>query len=91
MAAVHHIEAVFTGRVQGVGFRYAAHQVAREFDVAGFVQNLPDGGVRVEVEGERGQAEAYVAALEERMNGFIRKVDRAARDRQACFAGFQIR
>ena len=91
MANVHHIEAVFTGRVQGVGFRYAAHQVAREFDVAGFVQNLPDGRVRIEIEGERAQAESYLAAIEERMSGYIRKVERAGRQRQSCFAGFEIR
>ncbi len=40
------------GRVQGVGFRYSAQSVARRLGVAGYVQNQPDGTVRVECEGE---------------------------------------
>jgi acylphosphatase len=91
MAEVHHVEALFSGRVQGVGFRYAAFQVAREFEVAGYVENLPDGRVRVEVEGLRKEAEDYLDALEERMHGYIRKVDRAAHAREGQFAGFEIR
>ena len=51
MPEVHHETAYFTGRVQGVGFRYAALQVAREFEVSGFVANLPDGRVHLEAEG----------------------------------------
>ena len=37
----------FEGRVQGVGFRYKAHQIATAYDVAGFVKNLDDGRVHL--------------------------------------------
>jgi acylphosphatase len=87
---VHHERVYFTGRVQGVGFRYAALQVAREFDVAGFVANLPDGRVHLEAEGSPEEVEAFVAALQERMQGFIRKVDRHKSQRTAQFSGFTI-
>lgn len=40
------------GRVQGVGFRYHALSVAKEFKLNGFVRNLPDGSVYAEIEGE---------------------------------------
>ena len=59
MAEVHHERAYFTGRVQGVGFRYAALQVAREFEVSGFVSNLPDGRVVLEAEGVPDQVDAF--------------------------------
>jgi acylphosphatase len=74
-----------------VGFRYATLQVAKEFDVAGFATNLADGRVQVEVEGEKSVIDAFVAAVEERMHGFIRKVERSGQDRAPKFRGFTIR
>lgn len=91
MAEVHHGEVYFSGRVQGVGFRYAAFQVAKEFEVAGFVENLPDGRVRVEVEGPAEDVAAYIAAVEERMHGYVRKTERSFRSRPPQFLGFVIR
>ena len=46
----------FSGRVQGVGFRFTC-QVARPgFDVAGYVRNLPDGRVELVAEGDTQRA-----------------------------------
>ena len=42
---------IFYGRVQGVGFRYQAMYAARSFDLTGWVENLPDGSVEMEVQG----------------------------------------
>jgi acylphosphatase len=91
MPDIHHETAFFTGRVQGVGFRYTALQVAKEFDVAGFVTNLPDGRVHMEVEGKPEDVEAFIAAVNERMHGHVRKVDRHAGMRTPQFSGFSIR
>ena len=90
MADVHHSTVYFTGRVQGVGFRFATRQVAQEYEVAGTVQNLPDGRVRVEAEGSEEEVAAFIAAIEKRMHGFIRNVERADRRRSPQFAGFHI-
>lgn len=38
---------IYTGRVQGVGFRYSVKQIAAGFEVEGSVRNLPDGTVEV--------------------------------------------
>ena len=43
---------VFSGRVQGVGFRFTCQSLARGFDVAGYVRNLADGRVELVAEGE---------------------------------------
>jgi acylphosphatase len=91
MPEVHHETVFFEGRVQGVGFRYQTLQLAREFEVAGFVCNLPDGRVQVEMEGEPAEIAAFVAALNERMTGFIRKMERNTARRPPKFQGFMIR
>ena len=42
---------IFTGRVQGVGFRYKARHVADHYGLTGYVRNEYDGSVLVEVQG----------------------------------------
>lgn len=90
MAEVHHETIHFSGRVQGVGFRYQSLQVSKEFDVTGYVKNLPDGRVQLEAEGEKAEVEAFIAAIEERMHGHVRKVERFSARRPAQFQGFSI-
>lgn len=91
MPDVHHETIFFTGHVQGVGFRYAARQVAKEFEVTGLVSNLADGRVRLEAEGTQTEIDAFVSAVEEKMHGYIRKVERSGAKRPAQFTGFVIK
>jgi acylphosphatase len=48
------------GRVQGVGFRYAARNQARSLNLKGWVANIPDGSVRVVVCGEKGKCNQFI-------------------------------
>ncbi|MEZ5414998.1 MAG: acylphosphatase [Opitutaceae bacterium] len=91
MGEVQHATIHFSGRVQGVGFRYATLQLAKEFEVTGFVQNLVDGRVLLEVEGAKAEIDALVEAIGERMHGHLRKVERTLESRPASFQGFTIR
>lgn len=90
MADVHHETVYFTGHVQGVGFRYTTLQVAKEFEVAGRVGNQPDGRVLLEVEGNPREVNAFISAVEERMHGYIRRVERASAKRPVQFNDFRI-
>jgi len=65
----------FSGRVQGVGFRYATQQVAKEFEVTGEVKNLADGRVRLVAEGKESEVKAFREEVEERLSPFIREAD----------------
>jgi acylphosphatase len=58
------------GRVQGVGFRYYTRSMAHRLNLKGYVQNLPDGSVRVECEGE--------PAAVEKMAEWLRKGPQSA-------------
>jgi acylphosphatase len=91
MGDVHHECVFFTGHVQGVGFRFTTRQIAKEFEVTGFVKNLPDGRVQLEAEGQPAEVQAFVSAVEERMHGLIRKVERQGKSRPPTFQGFDIR
>lgn len=59
--------AIYSGRVQGVGFRRRTQRIAEGFAVAGFVRNLPDGSVELVAEGEPAVVEAFLRAVAEAM------------------------
>lgn len=46
-----------TGRVQGVGFRYFVQQNARELRMTGWVKNMDDGSVTMELQGAQDQVD----------------------------------
>ena len=52
---------VITGRVQGVGFRYAMAAQARRLGVSGWVRNRRDGSVEAMIAGNPTQIEAMLA------------------------------
>lgn len=64
---------VFQGRVQGVGFRATAADVARGHPVTGWVRNEPDFSVRLEVQGEPAAVDAMLAELRERLRRNIQR------------------
>ena len=56
---------IFEGRVQGVGFRYTVKDLSRGFEVCGWVKNLPDGSVELQVMGESDEVEAFIKEIAE--------------------------
>ncbi|WP_038167435.1 acylphosphatase [Verrucomicrobium sp. BvORR106] len=59
----------YSGRVQGVGFRYAVKRIASGFEVTGWVKNLPDG--RVELQATSYDEEELDAFLEDIQNSSL--------------------
>ena len=53
----------YSGRVQGIGFRYTAREVACGYEVTGFVRNLPDGRVEMAAEGDEEEVAAFLDAI----------------------------
>lgn len=61
---------VFTGRVQGVGFRYSAQYIAQSLGITGWVKNEWDGSVVMEAQGTEEELANMVQKL--RTRSFIR-------------------
>ena len=66
----------YTGRVQGVGFRYTCVDIARRFQVAGYVQNQHDGSVKLVAEAETAELKKFLATIADRMSRNIKTEDR---------------
>lgn len=54
---------IVKGLVQGVGFRWFVEHEAKKLGLTGYVRNLFDGSVEIEVEGDRGLIEELIAVL----------------------------
>lgn len=81
----------YDGRVQGVGFRYTTREIAGRHRVGGYVQNLSDGRVGLEVEGEPGELDRFLAAVAERLRRYISHIDARTRPATGEFSQFEIR
>lgn len=55
-----HVNITVTGRVQKIGFRYSTLEVANQLGILGFVQNLPDGSVYIEAEGNEEDIKTFI-------------------------------
>lgn len=87
----HRRQCYFSGRVQGVGFRYTVKNIALQHDIRGYVRNLPDGRVELVMEGPDGEMDQVVDAVSNRMTGFIKQVDLNTVPATGEFQYFQIR
>lgn len=65
----------FYGRVQGVGFRYYAVQKANQLGLTGWVKNLYDGSVEMEVEGQEELIDQLIIFLQNQTYIWIERID----------------
>ena len=87
---VFHFTVFFEGHVQGVGFRFTTFQIAKGYEVCGFVKNLIDGRVQLEIEGDREECVGFIRSLNEEMAGFIRDKSQSEDRRKPEFKAFRI-
>ncbi len=66
---------LFYGRVQGVGFRYYSVTKARQLGLTGWVKNLDDGSVEMEVQGREDVIGELIRFLEQRRFVLIERMD----------------
>jgi len=84
----------YSGSVQGVGFRYTARSLAQKNNLVGWVRNLSDGRVELQVQGAPEDLEAYLESLQREFKGYVHKRDIEELPEQAPQSGeegFRIR
>ena len=85
------MQVLYSGSVQGVGFRYTVKSVATGFDVTGTVRNLTSGAVELIAEGSHEELEAFRRAIRESgLDHFIRDEDISWAEPRGGFRGFEI-
>ena len=84
-------EVIFSGVVQGVGFRFSARNLAVRHKVKGWVMNLSDGRVKLLAEGQREDLDDFLHDLKDEFKRYID--DYILQEREACddYKDFQIK
>ena len=87
----HKLINVYSGPVQGVGFRYAVKAITHGFEVTGTIRNLDNGRVELTAEGGREELEAFLEAIRQSGVGhFIRQEHPRWSEARNEFRGFEI-
>lgn len=81
---------VYTGRVQGVGFRWQVKNLSESFGVTGFVRNLSDGTVELWVEGEKAEARRMIDAVEVKLMDYWHSKVEDEREGEPQYENFSI-
>ncbi len=81
----------YSGRVQGVGFRYAVCRLSAKFDVKGFVRNLPDSRVQLIAEGRIVQLDLFLESIQAEMASYIRDKHVDRQEPTGEFSDFGLR
>ena len=71
----HAQHIVFHGRVQGVGFRFTAMNIASRCELTGYVKNRHDGAVEMLAQGSKEDISDCVRDIKESFAGYIRDVE----------------
>jgi acylphosphatase len=69
------VHVFYSGKVQGVGFRFTTLEIARDVGVAGWVKNLPDGRVEVAAEADEPVLNNFLSRIQQDLQYYIRRAD----------------
>ncbi|MFA5118887.1 MAG: acylphosphatase [Candidatus Omnitrophota bacterium] len=85
------IHVLYTGSVQGVGFRFMTESIARSLSVGGWVKNLANGQVEVVAEAEEGLLKDFLGRITQAFERYIRDTQVDWLDASGDLKTFEIR
>lgn len=88
---VRRVEALYSGQVQGVGFRLSVERLAVDLNIRGWVKNLSDGRVRVVGEAEEEALKNFLERIKRSFSVYISDIDLQWFVPTGEFPDFQIR
>lgn len=80
----------YSGRVQGVGFRWTVLRSLEGMPVSGFVRNLPDGRVELVLEGRPDAIDEALGRVRRALGHYIAAEERTTAPATGEFKGFRI-
>jgi acylphosphatase len=90
MVMKKHLHIYYSGKVQGIGFRYAIQDIATSLKVCGWVKNLNDGRVEVLVEAEENTLSNFLEQINQRFSRYIKEADAEWQPASGEFRDFQV-
>ena len=87
---VRRCRVVYSGRVQGVGFRWQVKNVSESFEVTGFVRNLSDGTVELLVEGRKAEVRGMIDSVEGKLKDYWHSKVEDERESDPQYEDFSI-
>src|SRR3954447_21649584 len=86
------LQVFYEGHVQGVGFRFTVRHIAKGFDITGWIRNLPDGRVELQVAGDEEEVRAFLDQVaQSELHSLIRKQTQNKLNEPVSARGFEIR
>jgi acylphosphatase len=86
------LQIFYEGSVQGIGFRWSVRHIAKGFDLTGWVRNLTDGRVEMQVSGQEKEIRAFLdAVMQSELRAHIRKQTETKLEKPMAAHGFEIR
>jgi len=69
------IHVLYSGAVQGVGFRFTCVSISHQLKIAGWVRNVPGGGVELAAEADEEVLKDMLARIDNEFSRYINKAD----------------
>lgn len=85
------VHVYYSGRVQGVGFRFTVERLAINLKLTGWVRNLPDGRVELVCEGKEKDLNDILGKIDDCFSGYISRKNVSWMPATNEFSGFEIR
>lgn len=85
------IHIYYSGRVQGIGFRFTAERLAVDLGLSGWVRNLPDNRVELLCEGREEDLHKLMGKIDDALSRYILRKEVNWTPASGEFAGFEIK
>lgn len=89
--AKKRVHIFYSGRVQGIGFRFTTESFALDLGIVGWVKNLSDGRVELEAEGEVEKLKKFLEKVKDYFNHYIKNIEIEWLEPTGEYKDFEIR